>query len=102
MSNDKKDESLKSDVKERDNLFVVEIALPEYTREEIEASFHDGYLIVTAEHKQKENFRQAYYIGKAGAQEKIRAAFCNGILKIMIPKDDEYNVEEITKIEIME
>ena len=93
------------DVKERDNIFVVEIEVTGYLREEIQAFFHDGYLIVTAKRPEQEasaeGFKKAVYIGKDVSQEHIRAAFHSGVLKCMIPKDDNAGEKEPTEIEIM-
>ena len=102
---EKAEEQLKNDVKERDNIYVVEIELANFVREEIKASFHDGYLVVTAQKAEEgesaEGFKKAFYVGKTVAQENIRAAFNNGILKFMIPKDEKKEVQEPTDIEIM-
>ena len=123
MQSEKKEE-VTCDVKERDNIFVVEIELSEYLREEIQAIFHDGYLTITAKkcepvmsmeqnyeqetkerQKQEQDladeFKKAYYIGKDVSQENIRAAFHNGILKCMILKDVKGESKEPTEIQIM-
>lgn len=105
MQSEKNQEQANRDVKERDNIYVVEIEIANFTREEIKASFHDGYLIITASRAEEggaaEEFKKAFYIGKAVAQENIRAAFHNGVLKCMIPKDEKRSVQEPTDIEIM-
>ena len=100
---DKIQEQPGSDVKERDNIYVVEIEMADFRKEEIRAAFHDGYLVVTAENKAfpEENMRKAFYIGKAVAQENIRAAFHNGVLKFMIPKDEKKEGQGPVEIEII-
>lgn len=81
---------VKGDLRERDDLYVLEVELPGFVREEISARTNDGYLIVTAMRPDlEEPFRRAYYIGKGVAQEHIRAAYRNNILKFMIPKREE-------------
>ncbi|MCD8379629.1 MAG: Hsp20 family protein [Lachnospiraceae bacterium] len=81
---------VKGDLRERDDLYVLEVELPGFVKEEISACTNDGYLIVTAMRPDlKEPFRRAYYIGKGVAQEHIRAAYRNNILKFMIPKREE-------------
>lgn len=92
------------DVKERDNIYVVEIELEKYSKEDIRARFHNGYLTVIARkewEQESSGYKQAFYVGKSVAKDNIRAAFNNGILKFMIPKDTENYSEEPTEIEIM-
>lgn len=105
MQTDKNEEQMFEGVKERDNLFVVEINLSQFSKEEIKASFHDGYLIITAAHREPldvlAEYKRAFYIGRQVSQEHIRAAFHGGILKCMIPKDGENVCTEPTEIEIM-
>lgn len=100
---EKKEEQL--DVKDRDNIFVVEVEVPGYLREEIQAFFNDGYLIITAKRPEQEQsaegFKKAVYIGKDVSQEHIRAAFHGGVLKCMIPKDAKGEAKGPTEIEIM-
>ena len=102
---DKKQEQATSDVKERDNIFVVEIEVQGYLREEIQAFFNNGYLIVTAKRPEQEDsaegFKKAVYIGSDVSQEHIRAAFHGGVLKCMIPKDVKGENKGPTEIEIM-
>lgn len=100
---DKKEEQVNGDVKERDNIYVVEVELPNFVREEIKASFHDGYLVVQAEKQDSrgESMQRAFYIGKAVSRENIRAAFHNGVLKFMIPKDEKREGQEPVDIDIM-
>ncbi len=101
-------EQLISDVKDRDNMIVVEIEIPGYLREEIEACFNDGYLTVTARNPEQASasasFKKAVYIGKDVSQTHIRAAFHGGVLKCMIPKDGKSAKEAVTgpiRIDIM-
>ncbi len=105
MQSDNIQEQKNGDVKERDNIFVVEIEVHGYLREEIQAFFNDGYLIVTAKRPEQEasaeGFKKAVYIGKDVSQEHIRAAFHSGVLKCMIPKDVKGEAKEPTEIEIM-
>lgn len=102
MHTDKKQEQKSLEVKERDNMFVVETELDGYEKEDIQASFNDGYLIVKAQRQdEQESMQKAFYVGKAVAQEHIRAAIHNGTLKFMIPKDEKRQVQEPCTIEIM-
>ncbi len=91
------------DVKERDNIYVVEVEVGDYTKEELTISFHDGYLVVSGEKPATgpENMQKAFYIGKSVAQGNIRAALHNGVLKCMIPKDNKKESDGPTDVEIM-
>ncbi len=91
------------DVKERDNIYVVELEMSDFVKEEIKVYFNDGYLVVTAEHDEipKKSMRKAFYVGKAVAQENIRAAFHNNTLKCMIPKDERKEGQGPAEIEII-
>lgn len=92
-----------SDVKERDNIYVVELEMDGFKKEEIKVYFNDGYLVVVAESEgnQGKDMRQAFYVGRSVAHENIRAAFHNGLLKCMIPKDEKKEGQGPVEIEIM-
>ena len=97
-------EDRSQDVKERDNIYVVEIELPEYDKDDISARFHAGFLTVIAKHiweEESAGYKKAFYVGHGVSKDHIRAAFNNGILKFMIPKDEENYSGEPTEIEIM-
>lgn len=100
---EKNQESNSGDVKERDNIYVVELEMGDFNKEEIEVCFNNGYLVVTAESQTfpLKSKRQAFYVGCGVAQDNIRAAYHNGILKCMIPKDEKKEGLEPVKIEIM-
>ena len=103
MEVEKKEEQVIGDVKERDNIFVVELEMDTFTKEEIRAYFNDGYLVVTAESQvfPQKSKRHAFYIGCSVSQDNIRAAFHNGVLKCMIPKDEKKQGQGPVEIEIM-
>lgn len=98
MQSEKREEQANYDVKERDNMYVVEIEMSEYAKEDVQALFNDGYLIVTAGQKE---FQKAYYIGREVSQDNIRAALHNGVLKCMITKAEKGNADGPVEIEIM-
>ena len=98
MQSERREEQANRDVKERDNMYVVEIEMPEYAKEDIQALFNDGYLVVTAG---QDEFRKAYYIGRDVSQENIRAAFHSGVLKCMITKAEKGNADGPVEIESM-
>ena len=46
---------MKTDIKEREDKYIIEMDLPGYEKENIKLSLKDGYLEVTAEVKKEEN-----------------------------------------------
>ena len=101
---------MKTDVKEKDNGYEVEIDLPGFKKEDIKAELKEGYLTISAarnvsneEKKEGKYIRQerftgnvsrSFYVGKNITQNDIHAKFENGILTLDIPKVDEKQVEE--------
>ncbi len=106
---------LKTDVKETEKDYELQIEMPGYKKENVTLDLKDGYLTVTAEHKQeneekddKNNFirrersygscSRNYYVGKNINEEDISASLENGVLNIVIPKKQQ--VENKKRIEI--
>lgn len=95
---------MKSDVKEKDDRYILEIDLPGFHNEDIKAYIQDGYLIVSAvkaEERDKKKgkyirqerywgtYQRSFFIGKDISQEDIKAAYKHGVLKLMIPKEPQ-------------
>lgn len=97
---------MRTDVKEHENGYELEIDLPGYKKENVKAELKDGYLTITAEVKSEENEEdeksgkyirreryygsssRTFYVGKELTQEDIKAKFEDGILKISVPKKE--------------
>jgi HSP20 family protein len=108
----KKDaEMMKTDVKETDDGYDVEIDLPGFKKEDVSAQLNDGYLTVTAsrtdnndekndegKYIRRERYQgscsRSYYVGDSVTEEDIHAKFNNGILTMHIPKTEQKKVEE--------
>lgn len=104
------DQIMRTDVKEKDDAYEVEIDLPGFKKDEIKAELKEGYLTISAaknvnndEKKDGKYIRQerftgnvsrSFYVGKNLTQEDIHAKFENGILTLDIPKKDQKQVEE--------
>lgn len=104
------DQVMRTDVKENDDSYEVEIDLPGFKKEDIKAELKEGYLTISAaknvnkEEKQKGkyirqerftgNVSRSFYVGKNLTQEDIHAKYANGILTLDIPKKDPKQVEE--------
>ena len=114
---EKENKIMKTDVKEKDGNYVLEIDVPGYDKEDIQIELQDGYITVTAtrnEEKEDKNSKylkrerfsgmcsRSYYAGDNVKEEDIRASFKNGILTIAFPKEPEKRVEEKKYIPIGE
>ena len=102
---------MKTDVKETDAGYEVDIDLPGFKKDEISAKLDDGYLTISAskgldkdEEDKKGNYirrerysgqcARTFYVGEAVTQEDIKAKFEDGILKVTIPKVEPKKVED--------
>ncbi len=90
---------LRTDIKENENDYELDLALPGYSKDEIKVSLENGYLTVSAAKREKEedkkrylrreiseNISRSYYVGDDVTQEQIKAKFLNGILTLTVPK----------------
>jgi len=97
---------MKTDVKETENGFELDIDLPGYQKEDVKAQLEDGYLTISAssvnsndekdsngKYIRRERYSgtcsRSFYVGEDVTQEEIKAKFENGILKLQIPKKEE-------------
>lgn len=109
---------MKTDVKEKDGVYELEMELPGYKKEDVTAQLKNGYLTVsasknTSNEEKNENgsyirrerysgqCARSFYVGEEVKQEDIKAKFENGILILSIPKEEPKKpVEENTFIAI--
>lgn len=92
------------DIRETENTYEMNLALPGYKKEDISLELKDGYLKVSAaSNKEKEekdktgkvvrrerysgNCSRSFYVGKGFTEEDIKARFDNGELMISVPKE---------------
>ena len=97
---------MKTDVREHDGGYEIDIDLPGFKKDEINISLENGYLTVSAakgldkdENDKKGrvirreryagSMQRSFYVGSALTHEDITAKFENGVLKLGIPKKDE-------------
>ncbi|MCR5672592.1 MAG: Hsp20/alpha crystallin family protein [Lachnospiraceae bacterium] len=109
---------MRTDVKESDKGFTLDIDLPGYKKENISAELKDGYITVSAktneEHEEKDedgtyirkertfgSCSRSFYVGEEIEESEIKAKFEDGILKLFVPKKEvEPQVEERKYISI--
>jgi len=102
---------MKTDVKEHDDKFEVDIDLPGFKKDEIQLELQNGYLSIAAskgvdkEEKDKKgklirqerysgSMQRSFYVGKGITEEDIKAKFEDGVLKLDIPKKEAPKVPE--------
>ena len=107
----KSNSCMKTDVRELDGNYLLDMELPGYKKEDIHLDLKDGYLNITAaknssneEKDDKGNIiRQERYsgscarsfsVGNASREEDISASCDNCELKITFPKEESRKVEE--------
>ena len=111
VSNPTKANTMLCDIRETENSYVMNIALPGYKKEDIGLELKDGYLKVSAaSNKEKEekdkagrvvrrerysgNCSRSFYVGEGFTEEDIKAKFDNGELMISVPKEAPKRVEK--------
>ena len=95
---------MKTDVKEKDDTYEVDIDLPGFKKDEIQIQLENGYVTVSAakgldkDEKDKEgkyirreryagNVSRSFYVGDKVQKEDIHPKFENGILSFTVPKE---------------
>ena len=94
----------------------LELDLPGYQKEDVQAELKDGYLVISAKNERstddsdgktfvrRERFygtcSRSFYVGEEIKQEDISAKFENGVLTMTVPKHVEKPVEEKKYISI--
>ena len=96
---------MKTDVKDTENGYEVDIDLPGFKKDEITMKLENGTLTVSAakgldkdeENKEKKYVRReryagacqrSYYVGEDITEEDIKASFEHGILTLFVPKKE--------------
>lgn len=107
-----KTNDMKCDIYEKDNNVVVEMDVPGFNKDEINIDVNKGYLTIELEHNEEKNDEEKNYIRRERTysttkrqfyvgdidEEKIKANFNDGVLKIIVPKKEE--IVSKRKIEI--
>lgn len=113
----KENRVMRTDIKEVDSNYVIEVDLPGYEKENIEIEIENGYLKVSAKMDEtidksnekekyihKERFygecSRSFYVGKDLKEDDVKASFKNGILVLTFPKEQPKQIEEKRKIQI--
>ena len=96
---------MKTDVKELEDSYEVDVDLPGFKKDEIHLELNNGYLTISTEktlEKDKENkkgkmlrqerysgvMQRSFFVGEHLTEEDIKASYDSGVLHVIIPKKD--------------
>ena len=102
---------MKTDVRELDGSYELDVDLPGFKKDEIHLELKDGYLTISAEkslEKDKENkqgkmlrqerysgvMQRSFYVGEHLTEEDVKASYENGVLHIKFPKKEALKAPE--------
>ena len=107
---------MKTDVKETDSGFELDVDLPGFKKEEIKLELENGYLTISTEksleNKEEKKGRvlrqeryagtmsRSFYVGEHVTEEDIKAKYENGVLRLNIPKKEAPKAPEKKTISI--
>ena len=109
---------MKTDIREKDGMYLLDIDLPGFRKEDIRISLYNGNLTVTAEHNKTEEEKSAegriirqerymgscsrtWYVGDAIKDTDIKAGFKDGILTLEVPSEKKKEAAEKKFINIL-
>lgn len=97
---------MRTDVRETDGAYELEMELPGFQKEDVQVSLEDGYLTVSAAQEKAEeekdektgsyirrerytgSYQRSFYVGKDLTEEDIKGEFKQGVLHLTVPKKD--------------
>ena len=106
---------MKTDIKELEGGYELEIDLPGFTKEDVTAELKDGYLTISAakgldkDEQEKETGKyirrerysgacqRSFYVGEDVTEQDIKAEFKHGMLKLFVPKKEAKPAVETKK-----
>jgi HSP20 family molecular chaperone IbpA len=92
---------MKTDIREDDKSYLLEVDLPGYSKDDIKIDITDGYLTINAKVEKENNddnksyvrrerftgeVSRSFYVGEDIKEDEVKASFKNGILTLEIPK----------------
>ena len=102
---------MKTDVREHDDGYEVDIDLPGFKKDEINLTLENGYLTVNAakgldkdkkdrkgklirQERYAGSMTRSFYVGDGVTEQEIDAKFDNGVLQLNIPKTEDEKAPE--------
>ena len=109
---------MSTDIREKDNGYLLDMEVPGFNKEDLKLELKDGYLTISAEHKttndEKDNdghiirqeryygsSKRSFYVGDQIEKQDIQAKYDKGILSIFVPKKEVKQIENNQTIEIL-
>ncbi|MFH0993315.1 MAG: Hsp20/alpha crystallin family protein, partial [bacterium] len=99
---------MRTDIKESDNGYFLEIDVPGFAKEDIKISLENGYLTVEAKKEESNEKKESHYlrkertfgsaarsffVGEDVAEADVKAIYDKGVLTLFVPKQGT-NVKE--------
>lgn len=108
---------MKTDVKETDEGYEVDIDLPGFKKDEIQLELNNGYLTISTQkalEKDEKNkkgrmlrqeryagmMQRSFYVGEHITEEDVKASYESGVLHLVLPKKDAPKMPEKKTIQI--
>ena len=106
---------MKTDVKETEDGYEVDVDLPGFKKDEIKLELNQGYLVISAEksmektneNKQGKMLRQeryagvmqrSFYVGDQITEEEVKASYADGVRHLILPRKNAPRVPERKQI----
>ena len=110
---------MKTDVRETDSTYEIDVDLPGFKKDEINVNLEDGYLTISAakgldkdekapegKYIRQERYTGAcsrsFYVGTDLQPKDVSAKFTDGILELTFPKEAPKKEPDVTRVEIGE
>ncbi|MCR5849067.1 MAG: Hsp20/alpha crystallin family protein [Lachnospiraceae bacterium] len=107
------DRLMKTDVRETDEGYEIDIDLPGFEKEDINLGLNNGYLTVSAskgidnektdkkgrmirQERYSGAMQRSFYVGDAINEEDVKASFKHGVLSLIVPKKEKAVPEKKT------
>ena len=108
---------MKTDVRETDSTYELDVDLPGFKKDEIQLKLEDGYLTISAakgvdkdqqddqgRYIRRERYAgqcsRSFYVGEGVEPKDVSAKFEDGILKISLPKAEQKKLPTSTSVSI--
>ncbi|MGI9545009.1 MAG: Hsp20/alpha crystallin family protein [Cyclobacteriaceae bacterium] len=101
------------DISETEKAFEIEVSVPGINKEDFKIDFNEGKLTISGERKQTEekdtknyhtretkygSFARSFQLPDSVDEAKIKASYENGILSLVIPKDEKKSLSRTIKV----
>ena len=108
---------MKTDVREHDDSYEIDIDLPGFRKDEIGIELENGYMTVSAskgldkdetdrkgkvirQERYAGSMQRSFYVGENVTEEDVSAKFENGVLSLTVPKKEQAKLPEKRRISI--